>query len=129
MSDEPGERTRREIGALIREHARPAANQQPAGPQISVTGSNNVVATGNVKIVMNTPPPQQAGRAANVAWREEMCAAIRMRASELKLTEEQILDIAAERLHRHVQSLSALSARDLGRLYDAMHWLQRPALD
>jgi hypothetical protein len=69
-----------------------------------------------------TFPPQQA-------WREEVCAAIRVRTFELKLTEDQVIALAASVLRKVVDSLDSLTAAELGRMLDSMHNMKRPALD
>ena len=62
-------------------------------------------------------------------WREEARIAIRQRALELKLTEDQVIALASSLLKKFVPSLEALSAAELGRVFDSMHNLKRPALD
>lgn len=62
-------------------------------------------------------------------WREEARIAIRQRAFQLKLTEDQVVSLASSLLKKFVPSLDALTAAELGRVFDSMHNMKRPALD
>ncbi|MGH7813896.1 MAG: hypothetical protein ACREQI_07845 [Candidatus Binataceae bacterium] len=122
------ERTKGEIIKLVRDSVKPRQAPGPApaaGPQI--TGDRNVIAMRDVNIVVKAPRAKD--RAKRREWRDEIAAALRARAGELRLTEEQLLEIARDKLKRPVASIAALGARDLGRVYDAMLSLKRPALE
>ena len=54
---------------------------------------------------------------------------IRSRAAELKITEEQVLEIATRICGKPVSALDQLTARELGKLYEEMVTMKRPALE
>jgi len=62
-------------------------------------------------------------------WRDEARIAIRERAFQLKLTEDQVIALASSLLKKFVPSLESLTAAELGRVFDSMHNMKRPALD
>ncbi len=106
----------------------------PEAPRrtISVGNGNTIVVGGDLtigqKIVTGSAAPEKKGDRRR-AWRDEVCAAIRVRAFELKLTEDQVVALAASVLRKSVVSLDPLTAAELGRVFDSMHNLKRPALD
>jgi hypothetical protein len=105
--------------------------KQKTGRKISFNGDNNIIVVGgDVTIGRKTTngrtrepqPPQRV-------WREEARIAIRERAFQLKLTEDQVVALAQSLLRKSVPSLDSLSAAELGRVFDSMHNMKRPALD
>jgi hypothetical protein len=101
---------------------------------ILINGSNNIFVTGDLTIGRkitkgNARQKKKVEDIRQRGWRDEARMAIRMRAFELKLTEDQVIALASSLLKKFVPSLEALTAAELGRVFDSMHNLKRPALD
>ncbi len=119
-----------EIVRLIKESAKPRRNHpRSPPPKITVTGNNNVIAlSSEVKVEQRRDSPTTK-RKPERPWREELSGLISARAFELGLSSDQVIELATKKIGRQVSSLSNLSARDLGRLYELIVSLKRPALE
>lgn len=108
---------------------------------ITVNGSGRtVVVNGDVHIAggrrprASAPPPapdplaHRARAGSANRWHEELETQIFARAAELRLTTDQFFNLASIKLGKNVDSLTDLSERDLGKLYEIVIALRRPAL-
>lgn len=135
MDDERHQR-KAEIVKLIKEAAQPERTRprrsarKPPHVKISGTFNQSLVAAGDIHVhhhpVRERVPPAGAARE---TWRNELCGAILARAAELELVPDQVYQLAERRLHRRISALTQLSAPDLGRLYDLIFKMKRPALE
>jgi hypothetical protein len=135
--DDERKRRKAEIVRLIKEAAEPQPVRPRRAargkPQVKISGTFNqsVVAAGDIHVHHHhagrprVPPPGSDRE----AWRKELCGAILARAAELKLVPEQVYDLSERRLRKRISALAELSAQDLGRLYDLIFKMKRPALD
>ncbi len=135
MDDERKQR-KAEIVRLIKEAAepkQPRRRARPSKPQVKISGTFNqsVVAAGDIHVHHHhaSPPRIPSAGTDREAWRKELCGAILARAAELKLVPQQVYDLSERRLRRRICELAELDARDLGRLYDLIFKMKRPALD
>jgi hypothetical protein len=100
---------------------------------ISFNGNHNtIVVRGDVMVGHKTANGNGGAKKKprrNQLWPEEIRAAIRVRALRLQLTEDQVIALSASVLRKFVASLESLNAVELGRVFDSMHNLKRPALD
>jgi hypothetical protein len=134
--DEERNQRKAEIVRLIKEAAEPErARPRRTGrskPRVNISGTFNqsLVAAGDIHVhhhhALKSPPSAAADRE---AWRRELCGAILARAEQLRLVPDQVYDLTERKLRRRISTLSELSARDLGRLYDLIFKMKRPALD
>lgn len=123
-----------QIIRLIRESAAPESEPRSSGqPGVQISGNfnRNYVAAGDLHVHHHERPRRgaaPAGIGGRETWRKEICGAIWTRAAELKLSAEQVYELAGRRFHKRIAALEALSPRELGRLYEMLFTMRRPAL-
>jgi hypothetical protein len=131
MEDDQEARKAR-IKSLIRDAAKPKRTSGKP-PLIEIGGNvdKSVVAVGDVHVHHHHPAgkPIPAKQSDREVWRKELYAAIWARAAQIKLPPDQLYALAAKKLRKRVSGLGDLNERDLGRVYDLVFTMKRPALD
>jgi hypothetical protein len=120
-------RVESEVRAILEE----ASSPLPRDGNIENHGAgNNVVAINSTVIIKGAVAAARKPKTERRKLNEVLLEAIRERAAALVITEDQILEVATNEVRERlvVSSLNALNERELGRVYEALAKLRRPAL-
>ena len=92
-------------------------------PQITIRGDNNLInlgTSGVVKVSTGAAAVSSLQPARTGQWPQQLLDAIRVKAAKSRRSNEQICELAGRVLGRAVVTLEKLSARELGRVYEAV---------
>lgn len=125
--DDLRERQRAELRKILN-----SATPRISSPPSDISGSAIILSDVRARDIhihspaLKSKPARRGGKPPG--WREVLLDAIRQRAGELALTEDQLCELARFELKREFVSVDSLSRSELDRVYRLLHVLRRPAL-